>query len=98
MGKHSNTGLHQLREAFPKAEGWDVRGIGNHAAEVWKGMEYCGLVGMDKTTGKWYATHNMILQDGDPKFTFNTPKAAALNYYMKLPALAQPWLVAALQA
>lgn len=93
MGKHNNTGLHQLRNAFPKSEGWDVRGIGNHAAEVWNDVEYIGLISYDKTTGKWASTHNMTLSDGDDRFQFDTPKAAALDYYCRFSTFAQSRIV-----
>ena len=74
-----------------------VRGIGNHAAEVWRGMEYVGLISKSKTSGRWCATHNCTLSDSDLRFRFSTPKAAALSYYMQLPDVAKDYIIAALK-
>jgi len=98
MGRHNNTGLHQLRVAFPKEAGWVVRGIGSQAAEVWHPLDYVGLISQDKTTGKWACTHNACMNDGDERFRFDSPKAAAYGYYSRFPDIAKPGTLAALQS
>lgn len=45
-------------------KGFRISAKKGKSAEVWKGIDYVCLVGYAKKNKKWFATHNMDLEEG----------------------------------
>lgn len=70
------SGLQEIRNIF-SAVGWDITGVGNHAAEFWFHEDYVGLVARGEN-GKWRCTHNMIHNHkDDEQYIYATAAHAA---------------------